>query len=70
MFGQDRPGKNATKYLLRSAEISSPQQTSSDETNDCVIKSEKGALVRGSDPPSVTVSTTRQVICGGRRRGV
>ena len=27
-------------------------QTSIDKTSDCAMKSERGALVRGSDPPS------------------
>ena len=30
----------------------SPRQTSTDKTNDCAMKSERCALVRGSDPPS------------------
>ena len=38
--------------LIRSDEIPSPRQTSIDKTNDCAMKSERGALVRGSDPPS------------------
>ena len=38
--------------LVRSGEIPSPRQTSIDKTNDCVMKSERSALVRGSDPPS------------------
>ena len=37
---------------FQSREIPSPRQTSIDKTNDCVTKSERGALVRGSDPPS------------------
>ena len=37
--------------LVRSGEIPSPRQTSMDKTNDCAMKSERGALVRGSDPP-------------------
>ena len=37
--------------LIRSGEIPSPRQTSIDKTNDCAMKSERGALVRGSDPP-------------------
>ena len=35
----------------RSGEIPSPRQTSIDKTNDCALKSERGALVRGFDPP-------------------
>ena len=38
--------------LIRSGEIPSPRQTSIDKTNDRAMKSERGALVRGSDPPS------------------
>ena len=38
--------------FVRSGEISSPRQTSIDKTNDCAMKSKRGALVRGSDPPS------------------
>ena len=38
--------------FTRSGEISSPRQTSTDKTNDCAMKSERGALVWGSDPPS------------------
>ena len=38
--------------FVRSGEISSPGQTCIDKTNDCAMKSERGALVRGSDPPS------------------
>ena len=52
MLGQDRPEKNSAKRFIRSGEIPSPRQTSIDKTNDCVMKSERGALVRGSDPPS------------------
>ena len=39
------------KGLIQSGEIPSPRQRSKDKTNDCVINSERGALVRGSDPP-------------------
>ena len=46
----------------RSGGIPSPRQRSIHKTNDCV-KSERGALVRGSNPhPLVTVFTTRPVI--------
>ena len=38
--------------FVRSGEIPSPGQTSIDKTNDCAMKSERGAPVRGSDPPS------------------
>ena len=52
MLGQDRPEKNSAKCLIRSGEILSPRQTSIDKTNDCAMKSERVALVRGSNPPS------------------
>ena len=38
--------------FVGSGEIPSPGQASIDKTNDCAMKSERGALVRGSDPPS------------------
>ena len=41
-----------SKMLVRSGEIPSPGQTSIGKTNNCAMKSERGALVRGSDPPS------------------
>ena len=41
-----------SQMLIRSDEIPSPRQTSIDKINDCAMKSERGALVRGSDPPS------------------
>ena len=50
MLGQDRLEKNSAKCLIRSAEIPNPRQI--DKNNDCVMKSERGAFVRGSDPPS------------------
>ena len=52
MLYQDRPAKNSAKCLLGSGEIPIPPQTSIDETDDCVMKSEPRALIRGSDPPS------------------
>ena len=52
ILGQDRPEKNSSQMFVRSGEIPSPGQTSIDETNDYGMKSERGALVRGSDPPS------------------
>ena len=50
MLGQDRPEKNSAEILIRSVEIPSPRQTQIDETNDLVMKSERGALVRGLQP--------------------
>ena len=70
MLGQDRPEQNSAKCLIRSGDISSPRQTTTDKTNDCVMEYEWGALVRGSDPPSVHMFTTRSVVRGGRRPGV
>ena len=52
MLGQDRPEKNSPKRFIRSGEIPSPRQTSIDKANDYVMNSERGALTRGSDPPS------------------
>ena len=53
ILGQDRPEKNSAKcYVIRSGEIPSPRRTSIDKNNDCAMKSERGALARGSDPPS------------------
>ena len=50
MLRQDRPEKNSAKCLIRRSEIASPRQTTSiDKT---AVVSERGALVRGSDPPS------------------
>lgn len=55
-------GGSSVTILLRKAQrdvefeagdIPSPRQKSIDETNDRVIKSERGALVTGSDPPYV-----------------
>ena len=44
--------RKLNQMLVRSGEIPSPGQTSSDKINDCAMKSERGAPVRGSDPPS------------------
>ena len=54
MLRQDRPEKPWAKCLIRSVEIPSLRQTSIDKNNDLrnAMKSERGALVRGSDPPS------------------
>ena len=51
MLGQDRLEKNSGGCLVRRGEIPSPRQTSIDQSNDCVINSERSALVRSSDPP-------------------
>ena len=47
MLGQDRP--EIGQMLSRDGEIPSVRQTSIHKTNDCAMKSERGALVRGSD---------------------
>ena len=44
--------RKLSQMFVRSGEIPSPGQTSIDKTNDCTMKSERGALVRGSDPSS------------------
>ena len=46
-----RPQK-LSQMFVRSGEIPSPGQTSSDKNKDCAMKSERGTPVRGSDPPS------------------
>ena len=38
--------------MFEAARLPSPGQTSIDKTNDCATKSERGAPVRGSHPPS------------------
>ena len=52
MLGQDRPEKNSAECSIRNGEIPGPRQTSIDETNNCVMKSERGGLFRGSEPSS------------------
>ena len=52
MLGQDWPEKNSAKRQIRSDEIPSPRRAAVDKTNDCVMQSEGGVLVRSSDPPS------------------
>ena len=44
--------------LIRSGEIPSPRQISMDKDNDCAMKSERAALVRGSDPSAHGVHKT------------
>ena len=53
--------------FVRSGEIPSPAQTSIDKTNDYAMKSERGALVKGSDPPSChsVHKTTDDMVGGG-----
>ena len=52
MLDRDQPEKNSTACIVRIGEIPSPRQTSIDKNNDCFMKSERGALVTGSDPLS------------------
>ena len=52
MVGKIGLRKTQSKCSVQSGEIPSARQTTIDKTNDCVMKSERGALVRGSDPPS------------------
>ena len=66
ILGQDRPEKNSSHMLVRSGEIPSPRQTSIDKNNDCAMKSEQGALVGESDPPSGY--RVHKTTGGGRRR--
>ena len=53
MLGQPRSAweKLSDMKLIWNGEIPSPRQTSIDKTNDCDMKSERGALVRDSNPP-------------------
>ena len=51
-FGPRSAREKLSQMFVRSGEIPSPRQTSIDKTNDCAMKSERGALVKGSDPPS------------------
>ena len=51
-MGQDRPEKNSANFSIRRGDIAGLRQTSIDKNNDSVMKSERGAPVRGSDPPS------------------
>ena len=52
MLGQIRP-QNSAECLIRSGEVLRPRQISIDQTNDGVMKPERGALVKISDPLSV-----------------
>ena len=60
--------ENSGKCLVLSGEIPSPWQSSIDKNNDCVTKSERGALVRVSDPLSGQCSQRGQwyVGCAGQ----
>ena len=43
--------KPSEMFNARSGEIPRPRQTSIEETSNCVMKPERGALVKSSDPP-------------------
>ena len=70
-LGQDRPEKNSAKCLFEAARFRVLDMHRSTKANDYAVKSERGAAVRGSDPPSGHSSVQkRPVIGGGRRPGV
>ena len=50
MLGQDRPEKNSAKCSFEAARLRALDIHRSTQTR--LMKSERGALVRGSDPPS------------------
>ena len=52
-LGQHRPAKFSSRSWIRRGAIWCSPRTSYDEINDSVINSERGELVRGSDPPLV-----------------
>ena len=47
-----RRSAQKTRSNVRRGENASPRQTSIDKYYDCVMNSERGALIRGADPPS------------------
>ena len=49
-LGQHRPEKFSSRSWIRRGAISCFLHTSFDEINDSVVNSERGELVRGSDP--------------------
>ena len=51
--GQHRPENFSSRCWIRRGAISCSPHTSFDEINDSVVNSERGELVRGSDPPLV-----------------
>ena len=51
--GQHRPENFSSRSWIRRGAISCSPHTSFDEINDSVVNSERGELVRGSDPPLV-----------------
>ena len=50
-LGQHLLEKSPSRSWIRRSVISCPPHTSFDEINDSVVNSERGELVRGSDPP-------------------
>ena len=52
-LGQHRPEKYSSRSWIGRGAISCLPSTSFDEINDSVVSSERGELVRGSDPPLV-----------------
>ena len=57
MLGQDRPGKNSAKCVIRSSEIPGLRQISIDKPNDCVMNN--GARSFGAPThPRVSIDTT------------
>ena len=52
-LGQHRPENFSSRSWIRRGAISCSPHTSFDEINDSVVNSERGELVRGSDPPLV-----------------
>ena len=50
---QHRPEKFSSRYWIRRGVTSCSPHTSFDEISDSVVNSERGELVRGSDPPLV-----------------
>ena len=50
-LGQHRPEKFSSRFWIRRGAISCSPHTSLDEIHDSVVNSERGELVRGSDPP-------------------
>ena len=57
-LGQHRPEKFCSRSWIRRGAISCSPHTSFDEINDSVVNSERGELVRGSDPPVYRAKST------------
>ena len=52
-LGQHRPKKFSSKSWIRRGEISCSPHTSCEEINVSIVNSERGEVVRGSDPALV-----------------